>query len=82
MRRWGSEVRVQGVSDHQLQQLLLRALVQVGSLERHQLASGGVPGHANQAQVVEAPPCKQREQRGARSADPLDAAAAAAWEVA
>lgn len=68
-------VKVQGCSDHQLQQLLLRALVQVGPLKRHQLAGGGVAGHAHQAQVVEAPPCQQREQRGAQSVDSLDAAA-------
>lgn len=68
-------VRGQGGSDHQLQQLLLRALVQVGPLERHQLAGGGVAGHAYQAQVVEAPPCNQKEERGARSGESLDTAA-------
>lgn len=68
-------IRGQGGSDHQLQQLLLRTLVQVGPLECHQLAGGGVAGHAHQAQVVEAPPCNQKEQRGARSGESLDAAA-------
>lgn len=69
---------LQSCSNHQLQQLLLRALIQVGPLERHQLAGGGVASHAHQAEVVEAPPCEQREESGAQSADSLDDSA---WEV-
>lgn len=47
------------VAHHQLQQLLLGALVQVGPLDRHQLAGGDVARHVDQAQVVEAPPCEK-----------------------
>lgn len=42
---------------HELQQLLLCALVQVGLLDSHQLACGDVACHVHLAQVIEAPPC-------------------------
>lgn len=44
----------------ELQQLFLRALVQVGLLDRHQLPGSDVAPHAHLAQVVEAPPCETR----------------------
>lgn len=47
------------VPHHQLQQLLLGALVQVGPLDCHQLAGGDVARHVDQTQVVEAPPCER-----------------------
>lgn len=42
---------------HELQQLLLGALVQVGLFDGHQLASRDVACHVHLAQVIEAPPC-------------------------
>lgn len=42
---------------HELQQLLLCALVQVGLFDCHQLAGGDVACHVHLAQVIEAPPC-------------------------
>lgn len=43
-------------SNHELQQLLLSALIQVGLLDGNQLTCGSVAGHTDQTQVVEASP--------------------------
>lgn len=42
---------------HELQQLLLGALIQVGLLDGHQLPARDVARHVHLTQVVEAPPC-------------------------
>lgn len=46
-----------GSNHHELQQLLLGALVQVGLFDGHRLASRDVASHVHLAQIIEAPSC-------------------------